>query len=69
MLAYILYLCVQFLKGQQHLAGDLPRQLDIGILGHEQRDQQVFIVREVDEVLVVVEVYDLHLRVGLGLCG
>ena len=67
MLAYILDLGVQFLEGQQHLAGDLPRQLDIGVLGHEQRDQQVLIVREVDEVLVVVEIDDLHLRVGLGL--
>ena len=67
MLAYILDLGIQFLEGQQHLAGDLPRQLDIGILGHEQRDQQVLIVREVDQVLVVVEVDHLHLRVGFRL--
>lgn len=52
----ILYFGIEFFKGNERFIGDLSGSFDIGVFGHEQRDDEVFVVCQVDQVLVVVEI-------------
>ena len=67
MFPYILHLRIQFFKGSQHLSRYFPSQLYISVLCHDDSDYKVLDMRQVDEVLVIVEVHHVELRVGLGL--
>ena len=69
MLPDILDLRVQLLEGDQHLPRNLPCAFDVGVLCHEESDDQVLAVRQVDQVLIVVKVDDCQLRVGFCLFG
>lgn len=69
MLPDILHLRVQLLEGDQHFSRNLACAFDVGVLGHEESDDEVFAVGEVDEVLIVVEVDDCELRVCFSLFG
>jgi hypothetical protein len=69
MLPDILDFGVEFLKSHKGFAGDLPCRFDVGVLGHEDSYNEVLVVRQVDEVVIVVEVHYRQLRVGLGLSG
>jgi hypothetical protein len=65
----ILHLRVQLLEGDQHLPRNFACAFDVGVLCHEESDDQVLAVRQVDQVLIVVKVDDCQLRVGFGVFG
>lgn len=56
MLPDILYLGVEFFEGHECFIRDLSGSFDIGVFGHEQRDDEVLVVRQVDQVIIVVEI-------------
>ena len=67
MFANILHLSIQLLKGAQHFRRYFPRRLHIRILSHKDRHYEMLSVREVDEILIVVEVHRCYLRIRLRL--
>lgn len=67
MLADIGDFAVEFLIGDGHFGGDLLGEVDAGVGGEEDGDDEVLDVGEVDEMFLVVEVDDLQIGVGLGL--
>ena len=67
MLPDILYFGVEFFEGDQCFTGDLPGKLDVGVLRHEDGDDKMLAVSQVDQVLIVVKIDHCQLIVGLGL--
>lgn len=67
MFSDIFHFGVEFLKSDKGFTGDLFCQLDIRVLCHKNSDDEVFAVRQVDQVLVIVEVDYCELGVCLGL--
>lgn len=63
----VLHLRVQFFESSKRLSRYLASQLDVGVLGHEESDDEVLGVGEVDEVVIVVEVDHCQLVVSLCL--
>lgn len=58
MLTNILHFPVQLLEGYHHFCRYLPGLLDVCVFLHEDGDNEVLAVSQVDQVFVVVEVYD-----------
>lgn len=56
MLPDILYFGVEFFKGDECFIRDLSGSFDIRVFGHEQCDDKVLVVCQVDQVLVVVKI-------------
>jgi len=63
----ILDLGIEFFEGDEHFTRDLAGAFHVGVLGHEESDDEVLAVRQVDQVLVIIEVNNCQLRVCFGL--